>query len=62
MSGYKGRPLGSAGYLAALSFHETKTSFPERAAHFDAPHFAEKAKIIREKKVNSTVPMNFAIL
>jgi dTDP-4-amino-4,6-dideoxygalactose transaminase len=51
---YRGRPLGSFGALAALSFHETKNiSCGEGGALVvnDARH-AERAEIIREKGTN----------
>jgi len=51
---YKGRPLGAIGHLSALSFHETRTSSPARAGALlvNAPQFAERAEIIREKGTN----------
>lgn len=54
MSTYKGRPLGSIGHLAALSFHETKNiiSGEGGALLVNAPQFAEQAEIIREKGTN----------
>jgi len=54
MSSYKGRPLGSIGHLAALSFHETKNivSGEGGALLINAPQFAERAEIIREKGTN----------
>jgi dTDP-4-amino-4,6-dideoxygalactose transaminase len=50
-SAYKGRPLGSFGALAALSFHETKNliSGEGGALLINAPEFIERAEIIREK-------------
>ncbi|MDD5450323.1 MAG: dTDP-4-amino-4,6-dideoxygalactose transaminase [Desulfovibrionales bacterium] len=53
-SGYKGRPLGSFGHLAAFSFHETKNlQCGEGGALLvnDASFFA-RAEIIREKGTN----------
>jgi dTDP-4-amino-4,6-dideoxygalactose transaminase len=57
MSTYKGRPLGSIGHLAALSFHETKNiiSGEGGALLINAPNFAEKAEIIREKGTNRSL-------
>ena len=51
---YKGRPLGAIGHLAALSFHETKNiiSGEGGALLVNAPRFAERAEIIREKGTN----------
>jgi dTDP-4-amino-4,6-dideoxygalactose transaminase len=57
MSTYKGKPLGSIGHLAALSFHETKNiiSGEGGALLINAPNFAEKAEIIREKGTNRSL-------
>jgi dTDP-4-amino-4,6-dideoxygalactose transaminase len=54
MSTYKGRPLGSIGHMAALSFHETKNiiSGEGGALLANAPGLAERAEIIREKGTN----------
>ena len=54
MSSYKGRPLGSIGHLAALSFHETKNiiSGEGGALLINEPRFVERAEIIREKGTN----------
>lgn len=54
MSTYKGRPLGSIGHLAALSFHETKNiiSGEGGALLVNDPRFLERAEIIREKGTN----------
>ena len=54
MSSYKGRPLGSMGDLAAVSFHETKNliSGEGGALLVNNPRFAERAEIIREKGTN----------
>jgi dTDP-4-amino-4,6-dideoxygalactose transaminase len=51
MSNYKGRPLGSIGHLAALSFHETKNiiSGEGGALLVNDPLLVERAEIIREK-------------
>lgn len=57
MSTYKGRPLGSIGHLAALSFHETKNiiSGEGGALLINDPRFAEQAEIIREKGTNRSL-------
>lgn len=54
MSTYKGRALGSIGHLGAFSFHETKNiiSGEGGALLVNAPDFAERAEIIREKGTN----------
>ena len=54
MSTYKGRPLGSIGHLAALSFHETKNiiSGEGGALLVNSSRFSERAEIIREKGTN----------
>jgi dTDP-4-amino-4,6-dideoxygalactose transaminase len=54
LSSYKGRPLGSIGHLAALSFHETKNviSGEGGALLINDPRFLERAEIIREKGTN----------
>ncbi len=54
MSTYKGRPLGSIGHLAALSFHETKNIIAGEggALLVNDPELAERAEIIREKGTN----------
>ncbi|WP_426106605.1 dTDP-4-amino-4,6-dideoxygalactose transaminase [Massilia sp. TSP1-1-2] len=54
MSTYKGRPLGSIGHLAALSFHETKNiiSGEGGALLINDPRFIERAEVIREKGTN----------
>ena len=51
---YKGRPLGSIGHLAALSFHETKNiiSGEGGALLINSPEMIERAEIIREKGTN----------
>ena len=56
MSSYRGRPLGSIGQLATLSFHETKniTSGEGGALLVNDPFFAERARFIREKGTNRT--------
>jgi len=54
MSTYKGRPLGSIGHLAALSFHETKNiiSGEGGALLINDALYSERAEIIREKGTN----------
>ncbi|GBC78108.1 dTDP-4-amino-4,6-dideoxygalactose transaminase [bacterium HR08] len=48
---YKGKPLGTFGCLAALSFHETKniTCGEGGALIINDPQYIERAEIIREK-------------
>lgn len=54
MSTYKGRPLGSIGHMAALSFHETKNiiSGEGGALLINDPRFVDRAEVIREKGTN----------
>ncbi len=54
MSSYKGRPLGSIGHMAALSFHETKNiiSGEGGALLINDARFVERAEVIREKGTN----------
>ncbi len=54
MSTYKGRPLGSIGHMATLSFHETKNiiSGEGGALLVNDPHLVERAEIVREKGTN----------
>lgn len=54
LSHYKGRPVGSMGHLAALSFHETKNviSGEGGALLINDPRLLERAEIIREKGTN----------
>ena len=54
LSSYKGRPLGSIGDLAALSFHETKNviSGEGGALLINDPALIERAEVIREKGTN----------
>lgn len=54
MSTYKGRPVGSIGDLAAVSFHETKNviSGEGGALLVNRGEFSERAEIIREKGTN----------
>ncbi|MEO6967155.1 MAG: dTDP-4-amino-4,6-dideoxygalactose transaminase [Rhodanobacteraceae bacterium] len=54
LSTYKGRPLGSIGHLAALSFHETKNVICGEggALLLNDPRFIERAEVIREKGTN----------
>lgn len=54
MSTYKGRPLGSIGHLAALSFHETKNIIAGEggALLINDARLAARAEIVREKGTN----------
>lgn len=54
LSEYRGRPLGTLGSLAALSFHETKNliSGEGGALLVNDERYAERAEIIREKGTN----------
>lgn len=54
MSTYKGRPLGSIGHMACLSFHETKNiiSGEGGALLINDQSLAERAEVIREKGTN----------
>jgi dTDP-4-amino-4,6-dideoxygalactose transaminase len=54
MARYRGRPLGSIGHLAAISFHETKNliSGEGGALIVNHPEFMARAEIIREKGTN----------
>ena len=54
MSSYKGRPLGSIGHMATLSFHETKNiiSGEGGALLVNDAKIVERAEIIREKGTN----------
>jgi dTDP-4-amino-4,6-dideoxygalactose transaminase len=54
LSTYKGRPLGSIGHLAALSFHETKNviSGEGGALLINDERFVERAEVVREKGTN----------
>jgi dTDP-4-amino-4,6-dideoxygalactose transaminase len=54
MSTYKGRPLGSIGHMAALSFHETKNiiSGEGGALLINDARFVARAEIVREKGTN----------
>jgi dTDP-4-amino-4,6-dideoxygalactose transaminase len=51
---YRGRPLGSIGHLAALSFHETKNiiSGEGGALLINDPRFVDRAEIVWEKGTN----------
>jgi dTDP-4-amino-4,6-dideoxygalactose transaminase len=51
---YKGRPLGSIGHMAALSFHETKNiiSGEGGALLINDPRFVERAEVVWEKGTN----------
>ena len=54
LSLYKGRPLGSIGDLATISFHETKNVHCGEggALIINNPKFTKRAKIIRDKGTN----------
>lgn len=54
MGSYRDRSLGSIGHLGALSFHETKNiiSGEGGALLINAPAYAKRAEIIREKGTN----------
>jgi len=54
MSSYKGRPLGSIGHMAALSFYETKNiiSGEGGALLINDARFVERAEMVREKGTN----------
>ena len=54
MSKYKGKPLGSIGDLATLSFHETKNIHCGEggALLINNPKFIKRARIIRDKGTN----------
>ena len=53
-SRYRGRPLGSLGHLAAISFHETKNviSGEGGALLLNDPALLERAEVIRENGTN----------
>lgn len=54
LADWKGRPLGSIGAMAALSFHETKnvTSGEGGCLLINDPALIERAEIVREKGTN----------
>jgi dTDP-4-amino-4,6-dideoxygalactose transaminase len=54
LSSYKGRPLGSIGDLATISFHETKNIHCGEggALIINNPKFIKRAKIIKDKGTN----------
>jgi len=54
LSSYKGKPLGSIGDLATISFHETKNIHCGEggALIINNPKFIKRAKIIRDKGTN----------
>jgi len=54
LASYKGRPLGSIGHLAAVSFHETKNviSGEGGALFINDESYVERAEIIWEKGTN----------
>lgn len=57
LGSYKGRPLGSIGSMATLSFHETKnfTSGEGGAILINDPSLISRAEIIREKGTNRSL-------
>lgn len=57
MANYKGRPLGSIGHMAAISFHETKNiiSGEGGALLINDSNLIERAEIIREKGTNRSL-------
>jgi dTDP-4-amino-4,6-dideoxygalactose transaminase len=54
LADYRGRPLGSIGHLAALSFHETKNiiSGEGGALLINDPRFVDRAEVVWEKGTN----------
>jgi dTDP-4-amino-4,6-dideoxygalactose transaminase len=54
LSEYKGRPLGSIGHMATISFHETKNVISGEGGALLLNHeqWVERAEIIREKGTN----------
>jgi dTDP-4-amino-4,6-dideoxygalactose transaminase len=54
LSSYKGKPVGSIGHMATLSFHETKNivSGEGGALLINDPKLLKRAEIIREKGTN----------
>jgi dTDP-4-amino-4,6-dideoxygalactose transaminase len=56
LSRHRGRPLGTIGHLAALSFHDSKNVPAGEAGALlvNDPRFAARAEIIREKGTNRT--------
>jgi dTDP-4-amino-4,6-dideoxygalactose transaminase len=54
LADYRGRPLGSIGHMAALSFHETKNiiSGEGGALLINDPRFVERSEVIWEKGTN----------
>ena len=54
MSSYKGRPLGSIGHMATLSFHETKNiiSGEGGALLINDESLVDRAEVVREKGTN----------
>jgi dTDP-4-amino-4,6-dideoxygalactose transaminase len=59
LSEYRGRPAGSLGHLAAVSFHETKNVIAGEggALLINDPRFLNRAEIIWEKGTNRTALM-----
>lgn len=60
MATYRGRPLGSLGSLAGVSFHETKNVICGEggALLINEPRWVERAKITREKGTNRSRFLN----
>ena len=54
LADYRGRPLGSIGHMAALSFHETKNiiSGEGGALLINDPRFVDRAEVVWEKGTN----------
>lgn len=54
LASYKGKPLGSLGHMAALSFHETKNIIAGEggALLVNDPRFQSRAEIVAEKGTN----------
>jgi dTDP-4-amino-4,6-dideoxygalactose transaminase len=54
LAGYRGRPLGGIGQMAALSFHETKNiiSGEGGALLINDPQFVDRAEVVWEKGTN----------
>ena len=56
LSSYRGRPAGSLGHLAAVSFHETKNVIAGEggALLLNDPRFLDRAEVLWEKGTNRT--------
>ncbi len=57
MATYKGRPLGSIGHAAAVSFHETKNVIAGEggALIVNRPEWTDRAEVLWEKGTNRTL-------